>query len=342
VARKANTPAPLRIGFRITDQESARVVAIHRPNGQIVGSGCLVDHRQILTCRHVVAAALAPEENLEEQQVLVSLVGVTGQPTIKTKVAQIDKGRLSYDLARLEIMEDIGLEIVPVMFASPFRHGGKSYSVLGFPGGDPQGRNASGHLHAADAAGLVQMDGSSSLFVRGGFSGAPVWSTEVDGFVGLVVTEQANFGVSWCIPSRVLCTFYPKLAVRFRMPLQDRPVINDFDNDDPNARLFGTISDNGQYKLTAKISGSEGEYTVKLKYECLANSAPQGHWVTFITHPSFTDEDEDAYELFAELENGVAREKIEPHYLFTVAAIGNGGEIALTLDLQKQWEKAGN
>src|SRR4051794_40313084 len=87
--------------------------------------------------------------------------------------------------------------------------------VLGFPDGLPQGRNASGILNATDALGLVQMNkGSEALQVEQGFSGAPVWSPDIRAFVGMVVTEQKRNGISWCIPSRLLCDFYNELRVR--------------------------------------------------------------------------------------------------------------------------------
>src|SRR5439155_12186322 len=105
-------------------------------------------------------------------------------------------------------------------------------------------------LHAADAKGLVQMDRGGALSVLGGFSGAPVWSPDLNAFVGLVVTELAGDNVSWCIPSRRLCEFLPELRVRFRIPQIDRPAIHDYLTDDPNKQLFGEMDDNGDRRLT--------------------------------------------------------------------------------------------
>jgi Trypsin-like peptidase domain len=341
---KSSPKAKRVLASRVTDPETARVVAVHRPSGDIVGAGCLVDRSLILTCRHVVVAALDQTEGLEGNEVLVTLAGVRTQPTVRTRVIQQDSSAF-VDLALLEIIDGTKLDIAPVEFASPLRHGGKTFSVLGFPHNDQQGRNVSGVLHAVDAKGLVQMDCASPLLVEGGFSGAPVWSVDLGAFVGLVVTALFPSGVAWCIPSRVLCRFYNRLLVRFRIPPGDRPVIHDYSNDDPNAVLFGTRSNNGERRLTAKIWQQKGQklYKVIARYERLSHSQKQrGGFVTFITYPDFTSEQQDRYEIFAELKGDSASVTFYPDESFTIAAIGDAGDTALTLHLKDALVKPPN
>lgn len=326
--------------LRATDQETARVVTIHSNENinNIVGAGCLVDSKYILTCDHVVRAAI----NDQVAYLYVGLPGVTGQPIVKAKISKSVQcvKEPQNDLALLEIMNDNGLEgIQPIEFASPLRHSGKSYSVLGFPGGDVQGHNACGRLFSANAKGLIQMDQGGMLSVLGGFSGAPVWSPDLNAFVGLVVTELSKYRVSWCIPSRRLCQFYPELRVRFRIPVSDRPIINDYHNDDPNKYLFGDASESNNRKLSATVKKHKNYYKVNVFYQCTSNPLPTGHFVSFITYPDFKTEKEDAYELFAELEKKgsiwQAEQEFYPTELFTIAAIGDGGDSVLTLDLTK-------
>src|SRR4029077_8903791 len=123
--------------------------------------------------------------------ILVKLVGVSGQGNSRARVLKLGSykrdPRAVNDLALLRLSRNIGVPFAE--FATPLRHDGKRYSALGFPDADVQGRNASGVLHAANADGLVQMDGNSALFVKGGFSGAPVWSKNLNAFVGIVVRE---------------------------------------------------------------------------------------------------------------------------------------------------------
>jgi Trypsin-like peptidase domain len=340
--------------LRATDQETARVVAVHRQTGEIVGAGCLIDDSHVLTCRHVVAAALGlARPRLDRpaagRKVFVTLAGASLSRTVVTKVVRVGPlGRLGSlnDLALLQLAERTPLAISPVEFASPLRHGGKGFSVLGFPLGDRQGRNVVGRLHAADAMGLVQMDRGGALSVLGGFSGAPVWSPDLNAFVGIVVTELSDDSVAWCIPSRQLCAFYPQLRVRFRICRADRPEIHDYWDDDPNVDLFGSISDIRSRRLLAEVDHRNTKFRVKLRYECSARRPPIGHFVTFITYPDFAKPREDAYELFADVRRDdrtgawFAEQTIKPNYLFTVAAIGDGGATALTLNLEDVHDKS--
>lgn len=330
----------MNLGLRVTDQETARVVSIHHATGgRIVGAGCLVSNTAILTCRHVVESALGTTTIPNDARVTVTLTGVRGQPKVNAVPEKVcSESCYSGDLAllRFEPPAQTKLAISAAQFAAPLRHSGKTFYTLGFPEGSDQGLHANGSLHGADASGLVQMDGTSPLLVEDGFSGAPVWSPELGAFVGLVVAALGGEKVAWCIPSRVLCSFYPDLPVRFRIPPTDRPTIHDQDEDDPNIELFGMISNDGSRKLTAKVTKhrKKNVYTVRAAYRCLDNSPPpRGSFVTFITYPDFRSEEEDAYELFATVDDGGAEVEFYPNDLFTIAAIGDGGDTALTLDL---------
>jgi hypothetical protein len=337
--KKKKEAPPKRVSLRAIDQETTRVVALLGRKGAFVGAGCLVDGGNILTCYHVVAAAMGRKPKLGAN-VWVKLIGIAGSKPVRATVKKWAKphGKLRLpvsDVALLKLAKK--LDIPAAEFASPLRHSGKRYSVLGFPDGVQQGRHASGILHAMDAGGLVQMDGSSSLFVKGGFSGAPVWSPDLGAFVGLVVTELYDSHMAWCIPSRVLCDFFPRLPVYFRMPTDDRPVIHDQWEDDPNLEIFGTSSRNNGRRLTAKITKKKTKqgkkyFEVTATYKCLKRSS-RGKYVTFITYPDFVQEGADAYELFAELKNGKAKMVFWPKNGFTMAAIGDGGDTALTLNL---------
>lgn len=328
--------------LRTIDQETARSVAVLGRNGAIMGSGCLVDERHILTCLHVIKDALRKKPT-RGSKVAVELVGIQGRPRrtalLRKAGTYLTDQKSENDLALLELTRAI--DVTPAEFATPLRHGGKNYSVLGFPDEDPQGKNASGRLHAMNANGLVQMDGNSSLFVRGGYSGAPVWSSEVGGIVGIVATELFDSRVAWCIPSRRLSLFHRSLLVRFCIPEPDRPVIHDYWEDDPNVQLFGERSRRGGRILTATIEqeqekdGGMRRFCVKATYRRLRGSPPpRGGYVTFVTYPDFKRDGLDAYLLFGKLNSrGNAYVEFYPDEAFTLAAVGDAGDTALTLDL---------
>lgn len=341
MSKKDSKPLTLRI----TDQETARIVAVHSQGGRIVGAGCLVSSDTVITCRHVVRRALGRKTFKIGANVPITLIGVVGSPKCTGEVVPPRKGRdpgegkgPENDLCLLRIKDLAGvLKITPVEFIAPLRHGRKSFSVLGFPDSDKQGRNSVGILQAADAKGLVQMDSEGNLLVEGGFSGAPVWSSELGGFVGLVVTELKEEEVAWCIPSRVIAAFYRDLLVRFRIPKVDRPRIHDYEEDDPNLHLFGTVSKNDRRRLSARVKKAGSEFRVDLTYKVRdGKKTMRGGYVTFVMHPSFSRRSEDAYELFSHLNKaGVARTHFWCSESFTVAAIGDAGDTALTLDLSK-------
>src|ERR1700733_9488345 len=75
--------------LRVTDHETSRVVAIHRRNGEIVGAGCLLDKKHILTCLHVVEAALEADQVSLRDTVLATVVGVEEQPTVRTVLVEL-------------------------------------------------------------------------------------------------------------------------------------------------------------------------------------------------------------------------------------------------------------
>jgi hypothetical protein len=117
-------------------------------------------------------------------------------------------------------------------------------------------------------------------------------------------------------------------------------VINDWDVDDPNVALFGTTSNDGMRSLTAEIRRTGRNYKVDLTYRILPSAPPpRGQLVTFVTYPDFKRGAVDAYELFADIKGGKAVQDIIAWDPFTVAAIGDAGDTALTLNLDVEYKK---
>jgi Trypsin-like peptidase domain len=338
--RTSNPGSPSRVGLQAIEPETARSVLLLNHDVP-VGAGCLVSATDILTCRHVVEEATGHIKLASGLEVSVILVGVVGQPAMKAEFVNcapyVRPTDLAPDIALLRIpaQESARLAVRPVEFASPIVHSDKDFAVMGFPARQPFGAHARGNLRAADRNGLIQMDGSAEIAVAPGFSGAPVWCRALQAFVGIVVATDAepNHKLAWCIPSRTLSRFHPTLPVKFRIPTSDRPIVHDQETDDPNVDLFGQVSDNGERRLTASITREGKLNRVDLRYECLEGFPPRGEFVTFITYPDFEQDDEDAYELFERLVDGVAETYIFPSSAFTVAAVGDAGDSALTVDL---------
>ena len=285
--------------LRVGDPESARVVALLDPKNEVVGAGCLVSSDTVLTCLHVVKAATGRAEVSKGSSLRMRICGLERPIEVEGYVEKKSETKgLAGDLAMIRMALPRGqkLRVSETEFAAPFRHGGKTFSVVGFPEGNADGYYASGMMRGANVAGVVQLDGTGEILVQGGFSGAPVWSSDLNAYVGLVVAELHPYRVAWCIPARVLCRFHPDLPVRFRIPYSDRPDVHDFGEDDPNVPLFGNVSDNGKRRLSVtRIKRANAKFRVDVKYECLQGSA-RGRYVTFITHPSYSTRLEDAYD----------------------------------------------
>lgn len=129
-ARAEASRAPRLRGLRPTDQETARVVAIFEGR-QILGAGCLISRTHVLTCAHVVSR-LADQPHID-----VELCGVRQRPRVRTVIERPAnlKDNKSFDLALLRIVpgDAATLNVNDIEFATPLRHAGKRYSVLGFP-----------------------------------------------------------------------------------------------------------------------------------------------------------------------------------------------------------------
>lgn len=335
---------PPRLQLRNHDQDTVRVVAILDRNGHVKGAGCLLDHEHVLTCRHVVSAALGIVDSEQGEPLLlgktldVVLTGDGSHPVVAVKVTKVGRKSRESDYALLQFVSPYPVDDVPpVEFASPKFHNAKSFLVMGFPDGDKAGKIAVGRLSSLDGKGLVSMDKGGALPVRGGYSGSPVWSHELGAYVGIVVSELFEEGVSWCIPSELLCGFYAALRVRYRVLATDYPSAA-CQNVHFNAVFFGSSADNNFRSLTASVKKGAESYSVTLFYE-FKDGKPRGHYVTFLTYPGFQNEHGmEAYETIAEVHKNdsgswVAKCELQVKKLFTAAAVGDGGATARTLNL---------
>lgn len=303
------------------------VIIISASESQAVGAGCLVDNTHILTTLAVVQRALGTRAIKRGQTVVVSMAAEA--TSMRATVVRHAPGSspLHSGMALLEVAKSVlRPEVPPAEFASPLKYEGQEFMVVTFPPNLGRGITDGGQFQSETSNGTIRM--GPYKFQDGGFGGSPIFSPELDAFVGLV----SGLDALNCIPSAYLSGFYPELAVKFRVPQSQKPQIKNVSVDDPNVQLFGTTSDNHDRRLSATMEKrADGLTSVKLTYEILPGSPPpRGRFVTFITYP-----DMDEYELFTEVDsNGKAEVECRPRVPdFTVAAIGDGGETRLTLNL---------
>ncbi|MER7502556.1 trypsin-like peptidase domain-containing protein [Nonomuraea pusilla] len=197
------------------DAEAALRASAVRVTGRagVGGGGCLVGPREVVTCAHVVSAALGLRGGARPAgPVMVDfpLLGESYEP-VAARVVAWDAAR---DVAGLRLDAPPPPGAAPTRLVTAPAHWGHSFRVLGFPPGRTgSGVWASGRLLARLADGRLQVEqGDGTRRLRRGFSGAVVWDDVLDAAVGVVAAQGQPKGEAGVIPADVLMTAWPWLG----------------------------------------------------------------------------------------------------------------------------------
>jgi vWA-MoxR associated protein C-terminal domain/Trypsin-like peptidase domain/vWA-MoxR associated protein middle region (VMAP-M) 1 len=196
----------------------ARIFAV---NNGVIGAGFLVSDRHLLTCAHVVAAALElPNDTAEMPSELVEfdLPLLNAGRRVSGKVVfwrPVSPGQMGEDLAVLEVdlgVLPVGAQAVRLMVADePWGH---PFQICGFPDGQNNGFWTTGLLRERQGAGWVQME-ADRYAIEHGFSGAPVWDETLEAVVGMVVAadlSQNEATAAFMIPTSIISQAWSGLA----------------------------------------------------------------------------------------------------------------------------------
>jgi S1-C subfamily serine protease len=198
-----------------TSLESA-IARFHSTRGTVVGVGFLVTDRRVLTCAHVVAAALrlrhgtpgVPQADLQLDFPLLA----PGQ----VSTARVVQWRPGADVAGLELAAQPPPRAAPVRLVTAGDLWGHSFRAFGFPSGYEQGVWASGVLRGRQADGWLQIEDvkQTGYLVAPGFSGGPVWDDVLDGVVGMIVAADTRERIkaAFLIPADVLAAAWPDVV----------------------------------------------------------------------------------------------------------------------------------
>lgn len=181
----------------------------------VVGVGFLAAPDIVLTCEHVVRAALGlPEGTPVEAGTAVNL----DFPFLKSGLlsARVFKADAEKDIAALRLEADPPLDARPAPLVTPLETRNHRCHAFGFPEGHPKGTWVEGKLRGPRAEdGWFQIDAvpDSAYFVEPGFSGTPLWDDEVHGVVGMVAEKEQSVKIrsAACIPTDQLREFWPQL-----------------------------------------------------------------------------------------------------------------------------------
>uniref|UniRef100_B8HMX0 Peptidase S1 and S6, chymotrypsin/Hap n=1 Tax=Cyanothece sp. (strain PCC 7425 / ATCC 29141) TaxID=395961 RepID=B8HMX0_CYAP4 len=201
----------------------AAIARIYHANGAIVGAGFLVSDRYLLTCAHVVTAALGiPTETVELPTASLELDFPLIAPGQKVKAKVV----FWQPLNATQIGEDIAgllLEVHPPMDSQPVRMvAGEElwnhpFQIFGFPSKRDEGIWASGVIRDRLANGWVQIEDikAQGQAIQPGFSGSPIWDEVVEGVVGMAVAadkKRDETKTAFMIPTAILQQVWPELG----------------------------------------------------------------------------------------------------------------------------------
>lgn len=185
------------------EQAKTSIVRIHRRQGDKVwpiGCGFLVSGRFVLTCRHVVKAALDPEMDLLGKELELDFpFPYPRSGILKAKVSFVSENP---DLARLQLLSDPPKKAIPMPLSTEMNFWGHTYHAFGINIVRSDDIWCEGKLISSQSDGTIQMENVSQFNVREGFSGTAVWDADIKRGVGMIVSIEPKpvTKVAYAIP----------------------------------------------------------------------------------------------------------------------------------------------
>jgi hypothetical protein len=227
-APAADLRSPL--GERLRSAKNAGIVKVLAPDGEShVGMGILIAPDLVVTCAHVVNAALdrdllATEKPGAEDRVSVTFPIVSeGKPIgafVKRWRAAGASPKDDIALLWLEQPAPAAAGVAVLADITAMSMSADRLSVFGLAGGDDLGTNVDARFMGSATAAWIQIDAidQSGAFVEPGYSGAAVWDANHDVFVGMVVSKRRSqtARIAYMIPAADIAEVVPELRIERR------------------------------------------------------------------------------------------------------------------------------
>ena len=251
------------------------VVAVRRVGTAApTGVGFLVAERYIITCAHVINAALnrdqkdqgvpSPETTIE---VTFPMLGDTdGAPVRTCKVVKWlpppKSGLYGGDICCLRLVgEETPSKASPAQLVSPSTMRDITVSLFGYPGNPPRKINgawAEHRLRGVVGGGVIQLDSDSESALRAqpGYSGSPIIISDSygDAVIGMLAVASNDPAIrdAYAIPIENIVDIWPEEFADLTVPDCPYRGLRAFTQDDADAGLFvgretevGTTTPNG-------------------------------------------------------------------------------------------------
>src|SRR5438874_4057919 len=207
-------------------EREASIVRFFASDNTVIGAGFLVAPDTVLTCAHVVIAALRIPWNQETPGAPVDPLCLDFPIVAPNRAlsAHVDaqywqppRADGSGDIAILRLDGNVpeGARAVRLV-QSDEDLWGHDFRVFGYPDKHPDGVWASGVLRGQRATGWIQIEDVKvpGYRVQRGFSGGAIWDNQLGGVVGMAVATDTDAAskVAYMIPTSVLLNACPQMA----------------------------------------------------------------------------------------------------------------------------------
>jgi WD40 repeat protein len=209
------------------------VAAILATDGKPAGAGFLVTERHVLTCAHVVNAAVgAVGDETARPVVPVQVQFPLSESTdlleaTVTGWVPIGTGRAD-DLALLELAVEAPAH--PAQLVDKREVWGHGFRTYGFPDRHLAGLWATGLIRGPLGDGWIQLEDVkvTGPAVEGGFSGGPVYDDQLGAVIGMIIARDTDESrkIGFMIPARLVAAGLPELAACIEAPTEPGGVLS--------------------------------------------------------------------------------------------------------------------
>ncbi|MCB2263692.1 MAG: AAA-like domain-containing protein [Candidatus Thiosymbion ectosymbiont of Robbea hypermnestra] len=205
------------------------LMRIFDQKGQPVGAAVLIDDKHGVTCAHVVNEALgnpheAQERPVEDIRIDFPLLEpgqkIAAEIVFWEPISQDGISANGGDIAGIRLRQPKPDAAMPARMVEQTDLWGIDFRTQGFPKCHGRGALSMGKILAGRADGYVQLEAAGEYKILPGFSGAPVWSEDARGVVGIMVVAETNRNIKagWMIPTARLARAWDRISGEEQLP----------------------------------------------------------------------------------------------------------------------------